>query len=271
MQGYSPACWKSSRNDPAARPRRPPRSNRRKRSRLPLGKAPGNGGARRFPRRAQVTARIRQGLDYARRSARFSPSRLFAQEDLAACQRQRCRAKLRVRRRVFAAIHAKSSRAYRARAVPAKQGRDRRRGRMRKNRRPFAPRRRGLAPSTAFQGRLRMREHRLRHGERGGAGTSRQITLEGNHGRFSAASVKTAPRAIAALPRGQRCLLARSTTNIGFHSLTFAKRRCLAHATTWRKEKAHGRGPSTAASRINRVKRSFVTRPSQAHGRGAPQ
>ena len=97
-QGYPRASWKSSRNDPAARPRRPPRSNRRKRSRLPLGKALGNGGAWRFPHRARETARIRQCLDYARRSARFSPSRLFAQEDPAACQRRRCRTKLRVRR-----------------------------------------------------------------------------------------------------------------------------------------------------------------------------
>jgi hypothetical protein len=155
----------------------------------PQGKAPGNGEARRFLRRVRESARIRQGLDYARRSARFSPSRLFAQEGPAGCQRRRCRAKLRVRRPVFAAIHAKSCRVYRTRAVPAKQGQDRKRDRMRKNRRPFAPHRRGLAPSTAFQGRLRMREHRHRRGEQGGAVASRKVTLEGNCGRFSAASV----------------------------------------------------------------------------------
>ena len=38
-----------------------------------------------------------------------------------------------------------------------------------------------------------------------------------------------------------------------------------------RRHSAAHRGTSTAASHINRVKRSFVTRPSQAHGRGAPQ
>ena len=38
-----------------------------------------------------------------------------------------------------------------------------------------------------------------------------------------------------------------------------------------RRHSAADRGTSTAASHINRVKRSFVTRPSQTHGRGAPQ
>jgi hypothetical protein len=165
--GYPLAYWKSSRNDPAGRHRRPPRSNRRKRNRSLLGKAPENGGAQRFPRRARENARIRQDPDYARRSEGLLPRRAFGQEGPAGCQRRRCRAKFQVRRPVFAAVPATRHRAYRARAVPAKQGRDRRRDRMRENRRPFAPRRRGLAPSTAFHGRLRMREHRLRHGEQG--------------------------------------------------------------------------------------------------------
>ena len=39
----------------------------------------------------------------------------------------------------------------------------------------------------------------------------------------------------------------------------------------FRRHSAAHRGTSTAASHINRVKRSFVTRPSQTHGRGAPQ
>ena len=38
-----------------------------------------------------------------------------------------------------------------------------------------------------------------------------------------------------------------------------------------RRHSAAHRGTSTAASHINRVKRSFVTRPSQTHGRDAPQ
>ncbi len=175
---YPPASRKNSRNDPAGRHLRPPRSNQRKESRLPLGKAPGNGGARRFPRRARENARIRQDLDYARRSARFSPSRLFAQEDPAGWQRRSCIAKLGVQRLVLAAIHARSCLMYRARAAPATQGRDRKRDRMRENMRPFAPRRRGLAPSTAFRGRLRLREHRLRHGEQGGVVASREVTLK---------------------------------------------------------------------------------------------
>jgi hypothetical protein len=119
-------------------------------------------------------------------------------------RRRRCIAKLRVRRLVFAAIPAKSCRAYRMRVVPAKQGRDRKRDRMRENRCPFAPRRRGLAPSTVFQGRLRVHERRLRHGEHGGAVASRKVTFEGNCGRSSAPSLQAAPRAVAALPRG-RC------------------------------------------------------------------
>jgi hypothetical protein len=188
-QGYPRASRKSPRIDPAGRHRRPPRSNRRKRSRSLLGKAPGIGGARRFPRRGRENARIRQDPDYGRRSAGLLPRRAFGQEGPAGCQRRRCRAKLRVRRPVFVAIPAKSYRVYRTRAVPAKQGRDRKRDRRRENRRPFAPRRRGLAPLTAFRGRLRMREHRLRHGEQGGAVASRKVTLEGNRGRFSAPSL----------------------------------------------------------------------------------
>jgi hypothetical protein len=180
--GYPPASWKNSRNGLAGRHRRPSRSNQRKGSRSLRGKATGIGGARHFPRRARENARIRQGLDYARRSARFSRSGLFAQEDPAGCQRRRCIAKLRIRRLVFAAVPAKSCRVYRARAAPAKQGRDRKRDPRRENRRPFAPRRRGLAPSTAFESRLRMREQRLRHGEQGGAAASRKLTLEGKLG-----------------------------------------------------------------------------------------
>jgi hypothetical protein len=46
----------------------------------------------------------------------------------------------------------------------------------------------------------------------------------------------------------------------------------LGHPTeSIRRRSAAHRGTSTAASHINRVKRSFVTRPSQTHGRGAPQ
>jgi len=180
--GSPPASRKNSRNGPAGRHRRPPRTNRRKGSRSLLGMAPGNGGAWRFPRRARATARIRRGLDYARRSEGFLPGRAFGQEGPAGFQRRRCRAKLRVRRPVFAAMHAKSSGVYRTRAVPATQGRDRNRDRMRENRPPFAPRRRGLAPSIASQGRLRMGEHRLRHGEQGGTVASRKETLEGNCG-----------------------------------------------------------------------------------------
>jgi hypothetical protein len=180
---------KNSRNGLAGRHRRPPRSNRRKRSRSLLDMAPGNGGARRFPRRARENARIRRDPGYARRSEGFLPRRAFGREDPAGFQRRRCRAKLRVRRPVFAAIHPKSCRVYRTRAVPAKQRRDRKRDRMRENRRPFGPRRRGLAPSTASQGRLRLREHRLRHGEQGGTVASREVTLEGNCGRFSSPSI----------------------------------------------------------------------------------
>ena len=183
------AYRKNSQNGLARRHRRPLRSNRRRRSRSLLGKARGNGGARRYCRRARESARICQDPDCARRSEGFLPRRTFGQEGPAGCQRRRCRAKLRVRRPVFAAIHAKSCRVYRARAVPAKQRQDRKRDRMRENRRPFAPRRRGLAPSIAFQGRLRMRQHRLRHGEQGGAVASRKVTLEGNCGRNSAPSL----------------------------------------------------------------------------------
>ena len=187
--GSPPASRKNSRNGRAGRHRLPPRSNRRKRSRSLLGMAPGNGGARRYPRRARENARIRRDPDYARRSEGFLTRRAYGQEDHAGCQRRSCRAKLRVRRPAFAAIHARSCRAYRAPDVPAKQGRDRKRDRMRKNRRPFAPRRRGLAPSIVFQGRPRMWEHRLRHGEQGGAVASRKVMLEGYCGRFSAPSV----------------------------------------------------------------------------------
>ncbi len=69
-----------------------------------------------------------------------------------------------------------------ARAAQAIRGRDRKRDPRRENRRPFAPRRHGLAPSTAFESRLRMREQRLRHGEQGGAAASRKLTLEGKLG-----------------------------------------------------------------------------------------
>ena len=78
--GYPLAYRKNSRNGLARRHRRPLRSNRRRRSRSLLGKARGNGGARRYCRRARESARICQDPDCARRSEGFLPRRTFGKK-----------------------------------------------------------------------------------------------------------------------------------------------------------------------------------------------